>query len=152
MAQREKSPILTLQRRESKATHIQLEFELTKVLARVLSACANERTFPDLQRSLRVEGSSLSKFADFLSKSGFLERDQKRGEEAFKQTQKGARLLEAFVTMYRTASGSSQKKDASDPHYAPCKNCSAHTLYPNMPPVTLHLSGKCELCHGASLG
>jgi predicted transcriptional regulator len=153
MAHREKPPILTLQRKESRETHIQLEFELTKVLARLLSACANERTLSDLQRSLRVEESSLSRFAEFLSKNGFLARKQRLEEQSFKQTQKGARLLEAFVTMYRTASGGSlsQKNLAPDSYYAPCKNCAAHTLYPNVPPVTLFISGKCQLCHGDSL-
>jgi hypothetical protein len=150
MAYGEKTSVVSVQKREPRIEPIELEFELTRVLARVLSACANEKSLTDLQGSLRIEQSSLSRFVDFLSLNGFLERIRK---DSFKQTEKGARLLSAFVIMYRAAANGSMKRTnqkSSRTHYAPCTSCARHIFYAETPPITMHVNGECQLCHTSS--
>lgn len=150
MSHSEKSSILSVQKRDARS-RIELEFELTKALARVLSACANVRTLLDLQKSLRIEGNSLSRFVRFLEANGFLERSQFAGNDVLKQTEKGARLLEAFVTMYRAAADGLvvDKNRNSFRTYEPCNNCATHILFPDIPPMTIHIGGECQLCHNS---
>jgi DNA-binding MarR family transcriptional regulator len=153
MAQHEKTSVISIQKRESRSSTIELELELSRVLARVLSACYSPKTLSDLQRSLGVEQSSLSRFVAFLNLHGFLESSSTADDTAFKQTEQGARLLYAFVTLYRSASdGQASRRGykTSQAHYAPCLNCARHTLYPETPPITLHVDGQCQLCHNSS--
>jgi DNA-binding HxlR family transcriptional regulator len=142
--------MLSFQRRESRAAPLEMEFELTKALARVLSACAKERTIGDLQRSLMIEQASLARFVGFLDMNGFLERGEFHGEQTFRSTEMGARLLDAFVTLYRAVGGglpSDETPRSARSQYAPCNYCGNHALYPSTPPMTLHVGAECQLCH-----
>jgi DNA-binding MarR family transcriptional regulator len=149
LAQQAKGSFFSTVSKESKLGSLELEYELTKALARVLSNCASQKTLAELRRSLTIEQTSLSRFIGYLNQNGYVVRVKTPDGDAFKQTEKGARLLAAFVTLYRAAGASRKPLKLVTNGYDTCDNCAPHRLYPATPPITLHIDGQCQVCNRA---
>ncbi len=123
----------------------------TQTLALILSACHRGVGIGRLSKELGLPLKLLQKYLSLLNKEGFLlAKKISPSEIIFQTTETGARCLATIVDLYHSCDNSAKSPihEATGLFrlYQGCKTCTTHPSYPQIPPITLHVNGRCQLC------